>query len=85
MGGVTCGLGGRAASHGAGVKLAESVFSSDDTGTFTPYKLRVVINGGATKRPARFRILLDPLNVWINAARRWGDIDLCTQQRSSTN
>ena len=63
--------------NGAGVELAESVFSSDDTGTFTPYKLRIVMHGGATKRPARFRILLDPPYVWINAARRRGDIDLC--------
>ena len=46
--------------HGAGAELAEAVFSSDDMGTFTPYKLRVVMHGGATRRPARFRILLDP-------------------------
>jgi len=56
--------------HGVGIELAESVFSSDDTGTFTPYKLRVVMHGGAMKRPARFRILLDPPYVWINAALR---------------
>ena len=59
--------------NGAGFELAESVFS---TGTFTQYKLRVVMHGG-TKRPARFRILLDPRYVWINAARQRGDIDLC--------
>ena len=63
--------------HGAGAELAEAVFSSDDTGTFTPYKLRVVMHGGATRRPARFRILLDPPYVWISAARRWGDINSC--------
>ena len=39
---------------GAGVKLAESVFSSGDTGTFTTYKLRFVILGGAVMRPTRF-------------------------------
>ena len=63
--------------HGADVELAESVFSSDDTGTFTPCKLRIFMHGGATKRPARFRILLDPLYVRNNSARRRGDIDLC--------
>jgi len=62
---------------GAGVELAESVFSSDDTGTFTPCKIRFVMHGGATKRPARFHILLDPPYVWINAAHRRGDINLC--------
>ena len=46
--------------NGAGVGLLESAFSSDDTGIFTSCKLRFVMNGGATKRPARFRILLDP-------------------------
>ena len=70
MNGVTRGLGGRT---GAGVELAESVFSSDDTDTF----IRIVIRGGTAKCPARFRILLDPPYVWINAARRRGDIDLC--------
>jgi len=44
--------------HSAGVELAESVFSSDDTDTFTPCKLRIVMHGGAMKRPTRFRILL---------------------------
>ena len=63
--------------HGVGAELAKSFFFSDDLGTFTPCKLRFVIHGGATKRPARFRILLDPPFVWINAARRRGDIDLC--------
>jgi len=42
--------------HGAGVELAESVLSSGDVGTF-----RFVMRGGATKHPARFRILPDPL------------------------
>ena len=44
------------------------------------------MNGGATKRPSRFRILLDPPCVWINAARRRGDIDLCAGRgvKSST-
>ena len=32
--------------HGAGVELAESVFSSDDMGTFTPYELQIVMHGG---------------------------------------
>jgi len=45
--------------RGAGVELAEPVFSSGDTGTYTSYKLRFVMHGGATKRPARFCILLD--------------------------
>jgi len=63
--------------NGAGVDLAESVFSSDDAGNFTPCKLWIVMHSGATKRPARFRIHLDPPYVWINAARRRGDIDLC--------
>ena len=48
-----------------GVELAESIFSSDDTGTFTPCKLRFVMHGGATKRPARFHIPLNPPYVWI--------------------
>jgi len=56
--------------YGVGVELAESVFSQGDTGTFTPYKLQAVMHGGATKRPARFRILLDTPYVWMNAARR---------------
>ena len=63
--------------HGAGVELAESAFSLDDTGTFIPYKLRFMVHGGATKRPALFRIILDPPCVWINAARRRGDIGWC--------
>ena len=67
--------------HGSGVELAESVFSSHDTGTFTPQKLRVVMHGGATKRPARFLLLLDPPYVLINAAHRRGDIDLCAGVR----
>ena len=29
--------------HGVGVELAESGFSSDDMGTFAPYKLRIVM------------------------------------------
>ena len=53
--------------HGAGVELAESVFSSDNTGTFTPYKLHIVIHGGATKRPARFHILLIPRIIGSSA------------------
>ena len=59
--------------------LAESGFSSDHTGISTPCKLRFVMHGGATKRPVRFHILLDPhlSFVWINAAHRRGDIDLC--------
>lgn len=44
--------------YGAGAELAESVFPSDDTGTFTSYKLRFVTHGGATKHAARFRIIL---------------------------
>jgi len=40
--------------YGAGVELAESVFSSDDTGTFTPCKLCIVMHGGATKAPRSF-------------------------------
>jgi len=52
--------------HCAGVELAESVFSSGDTDTLTPYKPRFVMNGGATKRPAQFLFLLDPPYVWIN-------------------
>ena len=35
------------------------------------------MHGDAMKRPAQFRILLDPPYAWINAARRRGDIDLC--------
>ena len=31
--------------HGAGAELAESDFSSGDTGTFTPCKLRIVLHG----------------------------------------
>ena len=46
--------------HGAGVELAESGFSSDDTGTFTPYKLRIMMQGGATKHLARFLHLRRP-------------------------
>ena len=45
--------------YGAGVVLAESVFSSEDMGTFTPCKPRVVMYGGATKRPARFSLLTE--------------------------
>ena len=56
--------------YGVGVEFAESVFSSDDTGNFTPSKLRIAMHGGATKCPARFRILLDLPCVWINAVRR---------------
>jgi len=40
--------------HGIGVELAESVFSSDDTGTFASHKPRFVMNSGAMVRPARF-------------------------------
>jgi len=61
--------------HGDGVELGESVFSLDDTIIFTPWKLRFVVYGDATKRPAWFRIFLDPPYVWINATRRRGDID----------
>jgi len=56
--------------HGADVELAESVFSSDDTGTFTPCMLWFVMNAGSV-------FFLAPSNVWINAARRWCDIGLC--------
>ena len=38
--------------NGSGVELTESVFSSNDTSTFTPYKFRVVMDGGAAKCPA---------------------------------
>ena len=31
--------------HGAGIELAESIFSSDDTGTFTQCQLQIVIHG----------------------------------------
>ena len=62
--------------HGFSAELAVSIFSSDDGG-FHPTQAPVLLLGGATKRPARFRILLDPPYVWINAARRRGDIDLC--------
>ena len=64
---------------GAGVWLSESVFffSSDDTGTFTPHQPWFVKHGDAAKSPARFRILLGPSCVWINAACRRGDIGLC--------
>ena len=54
-------------------------FSSYEKGTFNPYKLRAVMHGSATKHPARFRYLLDPPCVWINAARRRGDIDMCAE------
>jgi len=62
--------------HGAGVELAELIFSSDDTGTYTPCKPRFVMHGDATKCPARFRIFVDPPCVLINAACRQGDIGL---------
>ena len=65
--------------NGSGVELTESVFSSNDTSTFTPYKLRVVMDGGAAKCPARFRVFLDPPYFWFNSARRRGNIDLCAQ------
>ena len=82
MNGFIHGLGGRLLRlHDAGVRLAESVCSSDDTGTFTQYNLRFVMHGGATKSPARNRILLDPQYAWFNAARRRGDIDLCAGVR----
>ena len=80
MDGVTCGLGGKAASPAwfVCVELAESVFSFGDAGNFTPYKLRIVVHNGATKRPARlFRVFLDPPDAWINAARRQSEVDLC--------
>ena len=81
MGGVTRGLGGRAASPALlGVELCESVFSSDDTVSFNPLKPRfVVMYGAATKRPGRFRVLLllDPQYVWINVASQRGDIYFC--------
>ena len=42
--------------HSAGVELAESVFSSDDTGTFTPYKPRVVMGVRRPKKSASRRL-----------------------------
>ena len=65
--------------RGVGVELAESVFSSGDTGTFITYELRIAIHGGAAKCPARFRVFLDPPYFWFNSARRRGNIDLCAQ------
>ena len=70
--------------YGAGVELAESVLSLDETGTFSPCKLRFVMNGGATKRPARFRILFNPPYLWINAARRRRATSTCVLVEGST-
>ena len=53
-------------SRGLGVELAESVFSSDGTGTFTPCKHRFVMHGGVTKRPAS--------HVWMPGAETLVDI-----------
>jgi len=55
-----------------------SQFSPRAIRAFSPHRnLRIAMHGGIAKRPARFNILLDPPYVWIIAARRRGDIDLC--------
>ena len=36
------------------------------------------------KRPTRFRIIFDPPYIWINVARRRGDIDRCAGWGSRT-